>query len=338
LRVHLSRNIAVLVVLFSMLSISMSGQLRGRGRLEGTVVDKASGKPIAKATVTISSETVSKPVVTKTNGKGAWSALGFTGGTWTIAIEADGYQTHRLSVPVGELEMLPPIHTELDTKVTVANIPDDVVEAVNAAQDLMSAMAGDPVPGATDGATVTAEDVKANHRKAAALLEVALPKIPGATEERQHMRTQIQQLLSQAQYESGDVAKSIETLQKLVASDVKNHDNALLLVNLFLEAGKLAEAKSVLEKLPAGAVSDPTVFLNAGIGFLNNESFEDAAMYFNKAIAIDAGRHEGYYYRGLAQLRLEKTAEAKADFEKVLAMAPDGPEAEEVRQLLAGLK
>ncbi|MDP9193740.1 MAG: tetratricopeptide repeat protein [Acidobacteriota bacterium] len=337
MRTHLSRNIAVVVTLFAMLSIPMSAQLRGRGRVEGSVVDKATGKPVAKATVTISSETVTKPVVTKTNAKGAWSALGLTSGTWTIVIEADGYQVKRISVPVGELVMLPPIHSELETKVAVANIGDEVVEAVNQAQDLMSAMAGDPVAGGAAGATVTAEDVKANHRKAAALLE-ALPQIPGETEERQHMRTQIQQLLAQAQYEAGDVDQAIETLSTLVAADVKNHENALLLVNLYLEAGKMAEGKALLEKLPAGAVSDPTVFLNAGIGFLNNESFEDAAAYFEKAIALDAGRHEGYYYRGLAQLQLQKTAEAKADFEKVLAMAPDGPEAEEARQLLAGLK
>jgi len=125
--------------------------------------------------------------------------------------------------------------------------------------------------------------------------------------------------------------------QKLVAT-LLLATSTMLLVNLYLEAGKMAEGKALLEKLPAGAVSDPTVFLNAGIGFLNNESFADAAVYFDKAIALDAGNPVGYFYRGLAQLQLQKAAEAKADFEKVIELAPDGPEAGEARQLLAGLK
>lgn len=340
MRTHLSRSFAVVVALFmmSLLAAPLSGQLRGKGRLQGTVVDKASGKPLVGAIVTISSGSVSKPVVTRTNGKGQWSALGLTGGNWSIDIEADGYQTKKMVVEVTEIANLPSIRSELEAEVIVANIPADVAESVTQAQELLLAVEGDPVEGGAAGATVTAEMVKENSRKAAALLESALPQIPTGNEERKRMRTEIQQLLAQAQHGAGDVAKAIETLRTLVASDESNHDNALLLVNLYLEDGKLAEAKALLEKLPAGAVSDPVVFLNLGISFLNAESFQDAVVYFDKALALDANNAAGYYYRGLAELQLEKKAEAKADFEKVVALAPDGPEAGEARQLLAGLK
>ncbi|HEX6640324.1 MAG TPA: tetratricopeptide repeat protein, partial [Thermoanaerobaculia bacterium] len=114
--------------------------------------------------------------------------------------------------------------------------------------------------------------------------------------------------------------------------------NALLLVNLYLESGKLNEGKALLEKLPEWAVSDPTVYLNVGILFLNKDSAGDAVVYFDKAIALDATKAEGYYYRGLAQLQLKKSAEAKADFTKVVELAPDSAEAKDARQLLAGLK
>jgi Flp pilus assembly protein TadD len=340
MRAHFARSITLVVALFtlSLLAVPLSGQLRGTGRLQGTVVDKATGKPLSGAIVTVSSGTVSKPVVIRTNGKGQWSTLGLTGGNWSIDIEADGYQTKKMIVEVTEIANLPSIRSELEAEVVVANIPADVAESVIEAQDLLLVVEGDPVEGGAAGATVTAENVKENSRKAAALLEAALPQIAPGNEERKRMRNEIQQLLAQAQHGAGDIAKAIETLRTLVASDQSNHANALLLVNLYMEAGEVAEAKRLMEKLPEGAVSDPVVFLNVGISFLNGESFEDAVVYFNKAIALDAKQPAGYYYRGMAQMQLQKKAEAKADFEKVIALAPDGPEAGEARQLLAGLK
>jgi Flp pilus assembly protein TadD len=324
-----------------------SAQVRGKGRLQGSVTDKATGKPVVDAKVTISGNNT-KPVTAKTNAKGQWSALGLTGGTWSVDIEAKGYQALRGSATISEMQQIPPIHSEMVAQAdeatvpmesSVKNVPDEVVNAVNQAQELLRPAAGDPVS-ATDtaGATVTAEMVKENSGKAATLLAGALPQIPTDTEERQRIRTQIQQLLAQAYYKAGDVARATETLEKLLAGDPTNQTNALLLVNLYLEGGKLAEGKALLEKLPDGAVSDPTVYLNVGILFLNKDSAKDAVVYFDKAVALDANKAEGYYYRGLAQLQLKKTAEAKADFEKVVALAPDGPEAKDARQMLAGMK
>lgn len=347
MRTHLGRSISVVVALIVVLSLTSfaSAQVRGKGRLQGSVTDKATGKPVVDAKVTISGGNT-KPVITKTNAKGQWSALGFVGGTWSIDIEAKGYQALRGSATISEMQLIPPIRSELVPEVveeatptgpSIANVPEEVVNGVNQAQELLGAAVGDPTS-ETDATPVTAETVKENSRKAAALLEAALPQIPTDTEERQRIRTQIQQLLAQAQYKAGEVTKAIDTLRVLLASDETNQTNALLLVNLYLEDGKLAEGKALLEKLPDWAVSDPTIYLNVGILFMNKDAAKDAVAYFDKAIALDANKAEGYYYRGLAQLQLKKSAEAKADFEKVIALAPTGPEANDARQLLAGMK
>jgi Tfp pilus assembly protein PilF len=346
LRTRTGRTITVVLALFLMSSLTLPSfaQVRGKGRLQGSVTDKATGKPVADAKVTISGNNT-KPVVTKTNAKGQWSAIGLTNGTWSIDIEAPGYETLRGSASVSEMQMAPPIRSELAKVIVeetvpvesgISNVPEEVVSAVNEAQALLRLAAGDPM--GDTGATVSADDVKSNSSKAAALLAGALPQIPTDTAERQLIRTQIQQLLGQAYYKAGDITKATETLQALLAGDETNHTNALLLVNLYLEGGKLAEGKALLEKLPDWAVSDPTVYLNVGILFLNKDSAADAVTYFDKAIALDASKAEGYYYRGLARIQLKKTAEAKADFEKVLELAPDGPEANDARQMLAGLK
>jgi regulator of sirC expression with transglutaminase-like and TPR domain len=46
---------------------------------------------------------------------------------------------------------------------------------------------------------------------------------------------------------------------------------------------------------------------------------------------------DAYYYRGLAYAQLKKNAEARADFEQVLALAPDTPEAKDAKAMLAAL-
>jgi Tfp pilus assembly protein PilF len=342
LRTQLTRSITFVLALLLILPATYA-QVRGKGRLQGSVTDKQTGKPVANATVTVSGANT-KPVVTKTNAKGTWSAIGLTNGTWNIDIEAQGYQTLHGSVAVSEFQMIPPIKSELEAMApeapaapAIANVPDEVVNAVNEAQDLMKSSVGDPI-GAEGTATVTAEMVKEDATKAAGLLETALPQIPTDTPERVNIRTQVQQLMAQAQYKAGQLPKAIETMKGLVAADANNTGNALLLVNLYLEDGKLDEGKALLEKLPDWAVSDPTVYLNVGILFLNKDSGKDGVVYFDKAIALDANRAESYYYRGLAHLQLKHNAEAKADFQKVLELAPNGSEAKDAKQLLDGLK
>lgn len=339
------RNITAVVALFlaSLVAFAGAAQVRGKGRLQGSVVDKATGKPVVGATVTISGNNT-KPAVTRTNAKGQWSILGLVSGTWSIDIEAKGYQTLRGSASLAESQMVPPIRSELaaeevevPVESSISNVPESVINAVNEAQELLSRSAGDPTSD-TDATPLTAETVKANSAKAAGLLEEALPQIPVDTEERKRIRTQVQQLLAQAHYRAGNLPKAIENLSALVAADETNHTNTLLLVNLYLEDGKLAEGKALLEKLPDWAISDPTVYINVGILFLNKDSAKDSVVYFDKAVALDANKPESYYYRGLAHVQLKNTAEAKADFEKVLALAPDGPEANDAKQMLAGLK
>jgi tetratricopeptide (TPR) repeat protein len=57
-----------------------------------------------------------------------------------------------------------------------------------------------------------------------------------------------------------------------------------------------------------------------------------------KAIEIDPSLADSYYYRGLANIQAKKTAEAKADFTKYLELAPNGPQAREVKEMLQALK
>lgn len=314
------RRFISVITLFVMIAAAGSAvaQVRGKARLQGVVTDKATSKPVGDAKVTISpADGTTQPIVTKTNAKGRWSALGLTGGQWHIDIEAAGFTTSRGSVNVSELQMVPAITTQLVAAVveepTVAptgpSIPQEAIDAVNAGQTLMA---------------------EGKFKEAVVELEKALPHLPD--------NLQLKQVLAQAYYKTGDLPKAIAMLEVVTAADATNSGVALLLTNLYLENGQLDKGRATLQAIPPAAITEPTVYLNIGILFLNKENPADAATYFTRAIEMDAARAEGYYYRGMANLQLKKNAEAKADFEKVLSIAPDSPEGRDSKQLLAGLK
>ncbi len=111
----------------------------------------------------------------------------------------------------------------------------------------------------------------------------------------------------------------------------------MLLANLYLENGQLDEGRQMIEKLPAGAITDSTAYVNVGILFLNKKNPADAITYFTKAISMNPKASDAYYYRGLAEAQSKKTAEARADFEQVITLAPDSPEAKDAKLMLDGL-
>ena len=332
------------------LAVTATAQVRGTGRLGGQVFDKATGKPIANATVTVSLPNGStQPIVTNTDKNGRWSALGLTNGMWNIDIAASGYQTTRGTANVSEIQRLPPIKTEMVAEVkqeaaaAVAQsplIPKEGVDAIDEAQALLKVKAGDANPA---GGTFTAADVKTNSAKAAADLEKALPLIPADNDKVKTTRIQVQEVLAQAYYKAGDLPHAISTLEKLNASDPWSTPDAnqsqrqVLLANLYLEAGQLDQAKALLDKLPPSTITDPTVYTNVGILFLNKKNPTDAVAYFTKAIDLDPKREDSYYYRGLAHAQLKHTADARADFQQVITLAPDSSDAKDAKVMLDGL-
>lgn len=313
-------NFAAVAVLALLVASASMAQVRGKGRLQGTVTDE-SGKPVAGASITVApADGSTTPIKSKTDAKGRWSALGLVGGQWNIDIEAPGFQPSRGSANVSEIQMIPPIKTTLQKVVVEAEVPasaiettpavpQEAVDAVNAGQAFMEAQ---------------------KYKEAVAEFEKALVHLPD--------NTSLQQVLSQAYYKAGDLPKAIALLEKLTAADASNSPLALLLTNLYLENGQLDQGRALLQNLPAGSITDPTVYVNVGILFLNKNNPEDALTYFGKAVDLDMTRAESYYYRGLAAIQLKKMKEAKADFQKVVELAPDSPEGRDAKQMLADLK
>lgn len=313
------RFITMVTVMLALVATAVSAQVRGKARLQGVVTEQGSGKPVEGATVTVApGDGSTTPIVVKTNAKGRWSALGLTSGPWNVDIEAKGYDVSRGTVSVSEVQMVPPIKTELartvqqeeePAAVNTSGVPQEIVDAVNLGQELLAAE---------------------KYKEAIVEFEKALPALPD--------NMGLKQVTAQAYYKAGDLKKAIELLEVVTASPESSTGIVLLLTNLYLENSQLDEAKTRLATLPADAITDPTVYMNIGILFLNKNNPAEAVTYLTRGVDMDGTRADLLYYRGLALLQQKKSREAKADFEKVLALAPDSAEGRDAKQLIDSLK
>jgi predicted Zn-dependent protease len=300
---------------------------RGNARLQGTVVDQKSGQPVNGAKVALRLKGNGGPDLT-TNAQGKWSVLGLGNGNWDIDVTAPGYVTKALSLSIAEGQRLAPMKIELEPAVVEEAPPPPPAEA--------------PVEEVQIGGVAVSPDVAAAVEAGNAF--VAAGKFKEAVEQYEKAypllssNLGLKVALARAYYGTGDLKKSVALLNEAYQIDPANVPNVLMLAQLLLEDGQLDRGREVIEKLPAGTLTDPTALINIGILLMNKKQPAAAYDYFTKAIAIDANRAESYYLRGLAGVQTKQMKSARADFAKVLALAPDSSEAKEAKELLKSLE
>src|ERR1051326_4225452 len=132
---------SMMILLSLLVALAALRHIRGTERLQGVVTEKATGKPVAGATVTLgvpSGNTA--PLTAKTDAKGRWSALGLTSGQWNVDISAPGYETSKGSVAISAGQRVPPITTQLTPEQkqaeaaaavpTSPRVPKEAVDAI----------------------------------------------------------------------------------------------------------------------------------------------------------------------------------------------------------------
>ncbi len=150
---------------------------------------------------------------------------------------------------------------------------------------------------------------------------------------------QFRPLIARTYYGEGNKAAAIEQLRKASAEDPENVEVRLLLGTTLMEEGKSDDARQILSSVDESTITDPAVFLNIGIGLINDRKHAEAVPWFDKAIARFPQQPDGYYYRGISYLTLGKTAEAKSDLEKYTSIAPaDAPELATAKQILSSIR
>lgn len=301
------------VVLFA--GVLAAQDWKGKGRLEGRVLNER-GEPIVGATVQLRRYGVGPEV--KTDKKGRWAYLGLAAGSWEVDVMAAGYHEKKISVDVSELTRLPIMEMRLEPVPPPAAPPAEEAPKDVSADVIGAVQRGNELLAQKDFAGARAE-----YEKALALA----PNNPV-----------ILRGVAQTWYGEKNVDQAIATLQKAVELDPSDTTAPVLLANLFLEKGRLEEGKAVMAKLPADAVKDPAVYVNFGVLLLNQKKPQEAWAYFDQAVRIAPTDAESYFYRGLTAMQLKRNAEAKADLQKYLALAPEGSQAADAKELLNSIR
>ena len=284
-----------------------------QGRFEGRVLDP-DGKPIEGATVRL--ELPGRGGTTlKTDKKGKWAIGGVAAGRWNVDIEAAGFQKKQAYLMLAsELSRIPPMETRLDRAVD----PGPSAEVMAALKDADAAFEAERYP------------------EARALYEKALadPKVAAQDAARKALHIRIARALSQ----EGQYEKELEHLQAVLDMDPADTQILSLMAQEAIKGGMLEKGMGLLSKLDEASVKDPAVYFNVGVLLLNQQKQPEAIQYFTKSVAVDPAYVDGYFQRGLAYLGQQKMAEAKADFQKVLELAPGTPQADTAKAALGQIK
>ena len=282
---------------------------KGLGRLEGRVVD-AEGKGVPDVTVKFALPSRGGGTSARTDKKGRWAIGGIAAGRWNIDVDAPGFAARHLSIDLpSEGARLAPVELKLDRAAPQGPAPA-VLEAVNKGDEAYKA---------------------GRYAEARAEYEKVLAMRPDLAKT---LHLQIARCYSQ----EGRYDKEMEHLEVLLAADPTDQALRLLMAQEALKGGIIGRGLELLKGVDESAVKDPNVYFNVAAILLNQQKPEEAIGYLSRAIALDPAYVDGYFQRGLAYVGLGRMAEAKADFQKVIELAPGSAQADTARKGLAQIK
>jgi tetratricopeptide (TPR) repeat protein len=286
---------------------------RGTGRLEGRVTD-ASGQPVEGASVKL--ELAGRGGTTlKTNKKGQWAILGIVAGSWDVEVAAPGYTTKALKVSLpSESSRVPPVEVALAKSAASSGPSAEILAALSSA----------------DTAFEAGRFTEAREQYEKALADPKVLAQPTAVSAL-HMR------IARCWSAEGNYDKEMAHLQAVLDADPGNAAVLSLMAQESLKAGKTDRGLELLGKLDESKIKDPDVFYNIGVMLANQKRPETAIEFFSRAVAVDPRYVDGYFQRGLAYLGQQKLAESRADFQKVIELQPQGPQAETAKKALEQL-
>jgi tetratricopeptide (TPR) repeat protein len=300
------------VLSLAVADIGFAQAWRGMGRVAGKVVDAESGQPVEGVAVKAVLPTAGNagPSESKTNTKGEWAIGGVARGNWALDFVKEGYETRSISIAISEVSRIPPMTIELKKAAPVVDPNAEIKAQLTKAGAMMNAK---------------------QYAEARAIYEGLVTKYPEVK--------QFRPLIARTYYGEGNKEKAIEELRKALEADPENVEVRMLLGNTLVETGQAEEGRKLLEGVDATKVNDPAIYVNVGIELINKGQHGEAVGWFDKAIAQFPDAPDAYYYRGISNVSLGKPAEAKADLEKFVSLAPpDAPEVATARKLIEQMK
>ena len=272
---------------------------RGNAEVAGKVTDEA-GKGVPDAKVTFVFVKSSNGFFATTKKSGEFSAKDIKPGEWRVQIEATDFITVRQTLTVGEKK------TPLSVQLKRDNSPELLTKA-------------DALFKEGNNAGARAEYMK--------VLE-AHPDLAG-----------INRAIAYTYGKEGNHPEALKYLDLALAG---NPNDTVLLQLAAASATQLNDfprAMAYLARIDEASLDNPSVLADAAVNLINKRRTADGITLLDRVIARFPDAPDPYFYRGFAKAQASKNAEAKADLEKYLTLAPaDSPQAAKAREIIAALK
>jgi predicted Zn-dependent protease len=308
LGIAISVRTVVAAVAIAMLAAPAMAQSKGNARLSGKVVDDQ-GQPIPDVTVRAQMTGQTDVLSGKTDKKGEWKINGASTGEWKVELSKSGMET---TVEVIEVKGndAPP----LNVKLAKAGTPkaDPMAEVNGQVQKAAELAQGGKIP------------------EARKIYEDLLAKYPQIY--------QLEGFIARTYAAENNIPQALEHLKVNLEKEPNNTELKLFQAELLMESGDKAGANAILNAVDMKEVKDPYTFINQAINLINDKKGPEAVDLLTKLIAQFPNTNELYYYRGRAYVASEKLDEARADFEKFVALAPNAKEAADAKKILEQIK
>lgn len=301
--------VGTLVLLLTVFVSEAAAQFwRGRGRMDGTVMD-ADGAPIEGVVVKAYLPDGNGGREVTSNDEGRWAIGGLAGGNWQLDFVKDGFATRQISFQLTEGVRPRPVRMTLERVEPDVDPNVEIADGLVRATDLMNA----------DRFT-----------EARRIYLDLLAKYPEAHP--------LHPLVARAYHADQQLDDAVRHLRLALEADPGNPAVTMLLGSVLVERGDTEEGRRMLESVDQDSIGDPIVFVNLGIEILNQAAPSDAMPLFDRAIERFPDYPDAYYLRGITHLQLGDQAAAAADLERFVTLAPDAPEAQTARDMLGQLR
>ncbi|MEO8070362.1 MAG: tetratricopeptide repeat protein [Acidobacteriota bacterium] len=148
--------------------------------------------------------------------------------------------------------------------------------------------------------------------------------------------------LGDAYVKKSDMDNAEKSYQKAIETDPASADAYEGMASLYNQQKKFDDAVKMsaksIELRGASGVTDPTALFNQGVIFWNQSKIAEAKAQFEKVIAANPKMAEAHYYYGMALINEGKTTEARPSFQTYLQLAPTGANADTAKAILESLK
>ncbi len=296
---------------------------RGKARVDGQVKNDK-GEPVEGCVVKLRwGRSGHGGPDEKTDKKGRWAILGLASGPWDLDFEASGYQTRKISVTLQESSRNDTVEIVLDPAPEATAAPAPATQQIVVGGQKISKETAEAIE-AGNAATSAQNWPVARENYVKALAE--LPDNAALIE-----RVAVAYL---AEGNKDEALRYARTASEKAPADTQPWQ---IIAEVEIEKGNAEAGLAALDKVPRERILDPALYLNAGILLYNAKKLPEATVAFDKAIGVKPDA-TAYYYRGLAELQQKKNAEARADFQKALELAPDGPDAKDIKDLLKSIR